>query len=577
MTRTTRPFPPEHIREFVEAGAWGTETVYDLFEKNAAAAPDRPALTDDPRKPADSAIARLCRLTYRELEDEALRTAAALHSEGLRQGDIVVVQMPNVAELIVLYLAAARLGLIVSPLPVQYREKEIADVLDTVRPAAAIVIGRYRGHAHAAMWAEATDRTTLPLMVWGTGIPEGAVGLDALIADADPAAAPPPAVTADDLFTICWTSGTEARAKAVPRTHNNWMATGKGICDGASMEPGDRLLNPFPAINVASIGGLFMTWLLTGGTLVLHMPFDLQVFLQQIAEEKVTYSVVAPALLTRLLKDRENLDPATLASLRSLGTGSAPPDPGTMAAFQERFGIAIANFFGSNEGISLCASDWDIPDPTRRAVFFPRAGRPEYQWRNRVSNWSRTRLIDIETGEEITEPGRTGEIAIAGPTVFPGYYKAGAFDRSAFTDDGYLLTGDLFEIAEEDGDPRYYRFVGRKKEIIIRGGMNVSPVEVESLLANHPDLLEVAVAGIPDPELGERIGAFVVPRGAALPAVADLSAYLGAQGLARYKHPERIMVLKALPRSPFNKVLRRELLPLAEREAAGSTDRKGPR
>ncbi len=325
----------------------------------------------------------------------------------------------------------------------------------------------------------------------------------------------------------------------------------------------------FPAINVASIGGLFMTWLLTGGRLVLHMPFDLRVFVRQIAEEQVTYSVVAPALLARLLKDEE-LDPADLASLRSLGTGSAPPDPATMAAFQERFGIAITNFFGSNEGISLCASEWDIPDPVRRAAYFPRAGRPEYQWRNRVSNWSRTRLIDATSGEEITEPGHPGEMAIAGPTVFPGYYRAGALDRSCFTDDGYLMTGDLFEIAEEDGDPRYYRFVGRKKEIIIRGGMNVSPVEVESLLAMHPDLIEVAVAGVPDPELGERIGAFVVPRTDKAPTAQDLSAFLTERGLARYKHPERVVVLEALPRSPLNKVLRRELRALVDGAASGA-------
>ncbi len=556
------PFPPEHIRRHVDAGAWGTDTLWDLFRRNAAAEPEQLALVDDPRKAEDCSIAGLCRLSYRELERETLATAAALHGQGLRKGDIVIVQMPNVAELIILYIAAARLGLIVSPLPVQYREKEIADALETVRPAAVVTVGRYRGYSHEHLWRGLPGARGLPLHVWGREDADDGEGLERLIGAADPDALPAPAARADDLFTICWTSGTEAQAKAVPRTHNNWMATGKGICDGASMKPGDRLLNPFPAINVASIGGLVMTWLLTGGRLVLHMPFDLKVFLRQIAEEKITYSVVAPALLARLLKD-ETLDPADLASLRSLGTGSAPPDPATMAAFQERFGIAITNFFGSNEGISLCASDWDIPDPVRRAAFFPRAGRPEYQWRNRVSNWSRTRLIDAATGEEITEPGRPGEMAISGPTVFPGYYRDGALDRSCFTADGYLLTGDLFEIAEEDGDPRYYRFVGRKKEIIIRGGMNISPVEVESLLATHPDLIEAAVAGLPDPELGERVGAFVVPRGGAAPTVADLSAFLSESGLARYKHPERVVTLDALPRSPFAKVLRRELQRLA--------------
>lgn len=552
------PFPPEYTRRYVDAGAWGADTPYDLFQRNAQAEPGRLALVDDPRKTRECSIGRNLRLTYRDLEHEVFATAAALHGIGLRKGDIVVVQMPNVAELIVLYIAAARLGLILSPLPVQYREKEIADAVDIVQPAVAITIGRHRDFDHEALWRGVLVESRTPLLVWGAAKPADETSLETLIATADPAAIPAPTASADDLFTICWTSGTEAQAKAVPRTHNNWMATGKGICDGAAMEPGDCLLNPFPAINVASIGGLVMTWLLTGGRLVLHMPFDLKVFLRQIADEAVTYSVVPPALLARLLKD-DSLDPEDLASLRSLGTGSAPPDPATLAAFQERFGIAIANFFGSNEGISLCASSWDIPDPERRAVFFPRAGRPEYTWRNRVSNWSRTRLVDVATGEEIVEPGQPGEMAIAGPTVFPGYYRAGKLDRSCFTEDGYLLTGDLFEIAEEAGDPRYYRFVGRKKEIIIRGGMNVSPVEVENILVTHPDLLEGAVAGIPDPELGERIGAFIVPREGKAPTVADFSAFLTARGLARYKHPERVVILESLPRSPLNKVLRREL------------------
>ena len=552
------PFDDDYIRHFTSMGAWEDEPLWQRFRRNVAATPDRLALVDDPRKTADTGFAENCRLTYKALDAAVERLASALHEFGLRQGDIVVAQMPNIAEFIVLYLAAARLGLIVSPLAVQFREKEIRDVLTIVRPKAVVTVNTYRGVKHTDMWLSLAAQD-VPVLAWGGEAPAGAVSLDRLLDQTQSGALPETIVNPNTLFTICWTSGTEAQPKAVPRTYNNWLATAKGISDGAGMHTGDHLLNPFPAINVASLGGLVMPWILTGGRLVLHMPFNLDVFVAQIADEEVTYSVVAPALLTRLLKTPDALDGGKLKSVRALGTGSAPPDPWTMAEFQQRHGISITNFFGSNEGVSLCAADWDIPDPARRAVFFPRAGRDEYNWKNRVSNWSRTRLVDYGNRSEITGVGEPGELAIFGPTVFPGYFTDEGLDRRCFTEDGYLLTGDTFEIADEEGDPRYYRFVGRSKEILIRGGMNISPVEVESLLAAHPDIVEVAIAGIPDDDLGERIGAFVVVRDGTRVTKQDLASFLTDQGLARYKHPEVLVEMEALPRSPLNKVLRREL------------------
>lgn len=559
------PFSDEYIRHFTKMGAWEEETLWSRFCRNVAATPDRLALVDDPRKVEDSGFTENCRLTYSALADRVERVASVLYANGLRQGDIIVVQMPNIAEFIILYLAAARLGLIVSPVAVQFREKEIRDVLSIVHPKAIVTINSYRGVTLADMWLS-LPTLDVPVLAWGGEAPSGAVSLDQLLDETPAAAVPDGVVSPNSVFTICWTSGTEAQPKAVPRTYNNWLATAKGISDGAGMHTGDHLLNPFPAINVASLGGLVLPWILTGGRLVLHMPFNLDVFVSQIATEEVSYSVVAPALLTRLLKTPDAFDGGMLKSIRALGTGSAPPDPWTMSEFQQRYGISITNFFGSNEGVSLCAADWDIPDPAQRAVYFPRAGRDEYKWKNRVSNWSRTRLVDYESSEEITEVGVPGELAIFGPTVFPGYYTDQGLDRRCFTDDGYLLTGDTFEIAAEGDDPRYYRFVGRSKEILIRGGMNISPVEVESLLAAHKDIVEVAIAGIPDTEMGERIGAFLVVRDGSHLTKEELSAFLADQGLARYKHPEVIVEMEALPRSPLNKVLRRELPAYATKE-----------
>ncbi|MEM9684996.1 MAG: class I adenylate-forming enzyme family protein, partial [Pseudomonadota bacterium] len=534
----------------------------DLFRRNVAETPERLALVDDPRK-GDFTDSPPERLTYAALADRVDRLAAVFDGGGLRADDLLLVQLPNVAELIAVYLAAARLGLVVTPIPVQYREKEIGDVLDIAKPKAAVTALTVRGVDHAAMIRRSAGEREISIYALGTEVPGPFIDLSASIAKAAPLSHRPGPAGPNDIFTVCWTSGTEARAKAVPRTHNNWVATGYGIIDGAGMAPNECLLNPFPAVNIASIGGLVVPWLMTGGTLVLHIPFDLETFVRQLSDEKVTYTVAAPAILNRLIKDPSQLAEADLSALRSIGTGGAPPDAWMMAEFQKRHGIAVTNFFGSNEGMSFCASGDDVPDPDHRSRLFPRAGRPEYEWRNRGSNWSRTKLTDPETGEEITQAGVPGEMAISGPTVFPGYFRTDEnrtvdFDLSPFDKDGYFRSGDLFEIAEEDGDPRYYRFVGRKKEIIIRGGMNISPAEVETVLGDHPALVEAAAAGIADREMGERVGAFVVPQPGETVTLDMLTAYLTDRGLARYKLPERLFVMEELPRSPLNKVLRRE-------------------
>jgi acyl-CoA synthetase (AMP-forming)/AMP-acid ligase II len=273
----------------------------------------------------------------------------------------------------------------------------------------------------------------------------------------------------------------------------------------------------------------------------------------------VNYTVAAPAILNRILKDKDTIGNMDIRSLNYLGTGSAPPDTWMMKQFQEDYGIAITNFFGSNEGTPLCAGYADVPDPEKRSKFFPRAGTGGYRWRNPAANWIKTKLVDIENGDVIDEPGRPGELAVRGPSVFPGYYRKGAFDRSVFDPDGFFYSGDLFEIQTEGDDPCYYRFVGRRKDLIIRGGMNISPVELDDLLSRHPKLLEAAVAGYPDRIMGERVCAFVVPKAGESLSFEEMTGFLNEVGIAAYKLPERLVVLDALPRNPLNKVLRHEL------------------
>jgi len=557
------PFSPEIIKEYSGLGAWGTDRLSDLFQRNASKNPTTTALVDAPNK-EDFSIGPPRRLTHRELDKEVRRLASLFLTEGFMKDDIILAQIPNISELVILYLAASQIGLILSPIPVQYRAKEIRDIVSAIEPKAYFTTTRCKTFNHAEYFEKKINSSQIKIYAWGKELPGSAISLDTLmLRDSDDDLLGDYLKTldtsADDVFTICWTSGTEGQPKGVPRTHNNWITTGVGNIDGVGLKKGDCLLIPFPAVNMASIGALLVPWLMTGGKLVLHHPFDMKIFLDQIKQENVNYTVAAPALLNMILKDQAILGDMDISSLKYLGTGSAPPHAWMMKKFQEDYGIAITNFFGSNEGTPLCAGYADVPDPEKRSKFFPRAGTEGFHWRNRAANWIKTKLVDIEKGDVIDRPERAGELAVRGPSVFPGYYRKGVFDRSVFDSDGYFYSGDLFEIETEDGDPRYYRFVGRKKDLIIRGGMNISPVELDDLLSRHPKLLEAAVAGYPDEIMGERVCAFVVPKAGEQFSFQEMVDFLNEVGVAQYKIPEQMIVLDALPRNPLNKVLRREL------------------
>ena len=318
-------------------------------------------------------------------------------------------------------------------------------------------------------------------------------------------------MSADDILTICWTSGTEGRPKGVPRSHNHWLAISLAHYEGAQIRPGDKLLNPFPLVNMAAIGGCLTSWLHAAGTLVLHHPFDLPVYLRQIATERPEYAIAPPAILTLLLQNEALLAGVDMTCLRCIGSGSAPLPPAMIRGYRDRFGIEIVNMFGSNEGMSLCSGPAETDDPERRARLFPRFGRAEVRWPQRMARTIETRLSDPDTGEEITHPGVPGEMQVRGPTVFDGYFGSPDLTAAAFTADGWFRTGDLFEIAETD-DPRFYRFVGRLKQLIVRGGVKISPDELDAVLAEHPAIAEGATVGEPDDVLGERICAVVALR-----------------------------------------------------------------
>jgi acyl-CoA synthetase len=557
--------PEEQVQQYTARGWWGEKTLIDLFLDNVERSPDSMAVVDPPNR-AGLTPGEPLRLSYAAAKTATDRLAQALLEAGVGNDDVIMVQLPNIVELVVTYLACARLGAILSPLPVQFRTHELRHVLGLTEPKVFITTRSFGDHDYVEMvrGLQPEFPSVNLIIALGDDLPDGVRSLAAILGtDADTrrvdAHAAEHPCSADDVFTICWTSGTVAEPKGVPRSHNLWIAIAYATVDAAGLEDGDALLNPFPLVNMSGIGGMLVPWLLTRGKLAMHHPLDLPVFLAQMGAEEIAYTVAPPVLLNLLLLRPGLLENADLSHIRNIGSGSAPLSPWMVTRWQEEHDIPILNFFGSNEGTALVSDAVDIPDPAERALSFPRLGVPGFTWSNRVADMIETRLIDPGTRQVVTEPDVPGELAIRGATVFSGYWKRPSLTEESFDDEGFFLTGDLFAIAGEGGDR--YRFVGRLKDLIIRGGMNIAPEEIEYLLADHPRIAEVAIVGVPD---GRRLGeevvtAAVVPKEGEEVSLGDLVAFLKEKDIAAYKLPRKLVTFGSLPRNAVGKVLKREI------------------
>ncbi|MEI7785720.1 MAG: class I adenylate-forming enzyme family protein [Betaproteobacteria bacterium] len=559
---------PQKIAAYTQAGWWGERTLWDLFCEQLRLKPQAEAVVDACNR-GDFAHGQARRMSWAELAHEVDRMSELLLDLGLARDDVVLAQMPNSVEQFVVYLSCARLGLLLSPVPIQYREHELAHILKLTQARAVVTFAHIgapgKAHASAAMWLALQQQHPhlAHVLSWGPQAPAAALNIEAMWpAQSNPErlreAEARAAVSANDVFTVCWTSGTEASPKGVPRSHNEWLVVAPSIIEAAQLQPGARLLNPFPLINMAGLSSCFATWLALGATVVQHQPFSLPVFLQQLRTEKIDYTVAPPAILNTLLQQEALLEGIDFKRLNRIGSGSAPLSQWMVQGFEARHGVRIVNYFGSNEGAALSSSDVDVPDAALRAQFFPRAGVDGHQWKISTTRKIRTRLVDLQNGQDIHQAGCPGELRFAGPTIFSGYFRAPELNERAFDAQGYYCTGDLFEIAGEQ--QQYYRYVGRSKDLVIRGGVNISSEEVESLLMACPGVQDVAVVAVPDAILGEKLCACIVARPGSSPSLAELQRFLrDERKVAVYKLPEYLLPLDSLPRNAVGKILKREL------------------
>ena len=548
------------IEDFTKRGWWGEDTLYSLFQDAVSSSGDQEALID-PLNRADITGDAPKRLSFNEVDKTVERYASIFFEQGLRKDDIALIQLPNVVELPIVYLALSKLGIICSPIPMQYGAYEINSIIAETKPKAFISIQTFNKSAHAEQFLSAFTNNELKFAL---GEIENFIDLHthkpvSETYESQQSYVQDNPITANDIFTICWTSGTTGTPKGVPRSHNLWLPMAKAAGYVSETEEGDTLLNPFPMINMASIGGFLFNWLLCKGKLVQHHPFDLNVFLNQIVNEGVKYTIAPPAIMNMLLNNPAILDQHDLSSLRSIGCGGAPLSEWMVESFQNKYNLTVQNIFGSNEGATLLSARHEIEDPHLRAQYFPRFGVEGLDWSNPVSKLVKTKLINVETNKEINESGQPGELLISGATVFDGYWNAPEANAEVFDEEGFFRTGDLFEISPEDTHKKFYKFCGRCKDLIIRGGMNISPEELDNLLSSHPKMLEVAVTGYDDEILGEKVGVVAVVAKGVTISLDEIIDFLKDKQIAKYKMPEDLRVIDVLPKNPVGKVLRREL------------------
>lgn len=543
----------KQIEEYNRKGWWGTKTLLDYFHEHVMEMPEHIALVDPLNREELTGTAPE-RLSYQELEDVVQKVAGALVALGIQKDDILMVQLPNTWELAMLYLAIARVGALISPIPMQWRLNELTYVARLTEAKAFITIEKFRDTMHEEMGQELQQLLPgLKHCISLKTVRDWAKGNGARM---DDQAAEQVKPLANDIFTLCWTSGTEADPKGCPMSHNNWIFQCNISIQAADIHKGDVQFTAGPLINMASLGTTFIPWLMLGGTYVLHHPFNPQVFVKQMIQEKVNYTLLVPAV-ANLLAKHPNADQFDFGSVRSITLGSAPLSLFAMQEFKRRWNIDIGNIWGQNEGTGIVSGPGDVPNIEERVDHLPQFGKAGSTWNSFIEGIE-SKIVDQQTGQELTGVGEIGELAYKGPNVFSGYYKRPDLTAKAFDKDGFFYTGDLFQIREKN----CISFFDRKKDIIIRGGHNISAQEVENILISHTKISDVAAVGMPDSILGERTCVFVVTQPGETLDLTDVKAFMHDQKVATYKWPERVELIDAIPRNSTGKILK---APLRER------------
>ncbi|GAA2623625.1 MULTISPECIES: class I adenylate-forming enzyme family protein [Streptomyces] len=537
--------PAELRRSWVVDGTCPDLDLYSLFRARQIADLHRTAVID--------AKGKLC---YTALDRKVRCLATGLRELGIGPGDVVGVQLPSNRFAVIADLALAALGAIALPFPVGRGVLEAECLLRRAEAVAVIAATEHRDFRHAADLS--TLAGALPalrhVIAAGPGAaPEGTIQLSALLRS-DPSGFVPARPDPDSAARILVSSGSEAEPKMIAYSHNA-LAGGRGNFL-ASLIP-DRTppscLFLVPLASAFGSNGTAVTLARHGGTLVLLDHFTPEAAIAAVREHHPTHILGVPTMV-RMMLERLDGTEEELPAPTALVLGGAPLDETTAAAAAKAFGCPVVNLYGSADGVNCHTGLGTTVPPTDGSGVV--AGHPD----PRVAE---IRIADPDTHAPLPD-GAVGEIVSRGPMTPLCYVGAPDLDARYRTPDGWVRTGDLGYLDSDN----VLHIVGRLKDIVIRGGANISPAEVERELTAHPQVRDVACVGVPDPLMGERLAACVVPRGGQPLTLASLGVHLTRRGLERGKHPERLLLLAELPLTAAGKPDRAAL---RERLAATAT------
>jgi cyclohexanecarboxylate-CoA ligase len=543
--RAVDPIIPEsRIREMRERGLWPERLLTDFLDDAVREAPDRVAVVD-----FNSMTGRATTLSYRQLQRRAERMAIGLAALGVERGDVVSFQLPNWHEFTTLYLACLRIGAVGNPLMPIFRQRELSFMLGFAESKVLVVPRRFRGFDYPAMVEEI--RPALPalrhvLVVTGDG--EGTFEQTlcqrrwedeqdgaALFAERR--------MEPNEVCQLLYTSGTTGEPKGVMHTANTLIGNIRQYTERLGLTGRDVVLMASPiAHQTGFLYGLIMPVVLHTKS-VLQDIWDAALAARNIQDEGVTFSMASTPFLADLA-DTPALGQYDTSTLRMFLTAGAPIPRVLVQRAEERLRIRVISAWGMTENGAVTMTR---PDDPPEKVFGTDGGPlPGME----------LRVVD-EAGEPLPH-GREGRLLVRGMCNFVGYLKKPElFDTDG---DGWFGTGDLATL-DDDG---YIRITGRSKDVIIRGGENIPVVEVEGALYRHPAVQDVAIVAIPDPRLGERGCAFVVPRPGRTLDFQEMIAFLTQEKMARQYFPERLEILPEMPRTPSGKIQKFRLREMAQ-------------
>ena len=480
-------------------------------------------------------------LTFGELHDRAERVAAGFAALGVHAGTAVSWQLPTRLESIVLVGALARLGAVQNPCLPIYRERELRFILGAVRPRVFVVPGEWRGVDYPAM-----AQAVIAELRARDGLDTTIVVADPDLPDGDPGVLPPPAPPApageEPIRWVFFSSGTTADPKGARHTDATIAHGGAAVAERFAFTEHDRYPIVFPFTHIGGIG-MLMAQLMTGAGAIAVEQYDPEASPTLFARHGLTIAAGGtPMALLYLQAQRRRPDRPLFPAVRVVMTGAAPKPPtldGELRA--ELGGIGSLSVYGLTEAPFATAGS--VSDPA--------------EWRatteGRVIPGCELRIVDADGRTVAT--GSTGEICVRGPLLCHGYLDESR-NAEAFDADGFFRTGDLGAV-DAHGN---LTVSGRLKDVIIRKGENISAKEVEDVLYEHPDVADVAVIGLPDPERGERACAVLVLRDGAAPLdVATVATHCRTSGLAPQKTPEQVEIVEVLPRNASGKILKYRL------------------